>query len=137
MLFAFNDLPHLHEGKCHAFRMFQLFWDVAVRPWLENDILFRLFGYKGLKLNIEKFSRNVINEIIDMAKAKKQQGDSNNNEARSKLTMVDLQEELPGQQLMQEVITLIVSGQDTSASANSAALFLLSMHQQTQQEVNI
>lgn len=72
-----------------------------------------------------------------MGKAKKLKDHGNNNSSPRKVTLVDLQEDgLSEEQLLQETITLIVSGQDTSASANSAALFLLSMNQQVQQEVN-
>ncbi|KAI5711482.1 hypothetical protein M8J76_000249 [Diaphorina citri] len=118
-------------------KFFSLFWDVAVRPWLENELLFKAFGYKDLKISIENFARNVVREIIDMAKTKKLHEDSNNNGMPNrKITMIDLQKDgFSEEQLMQETITLIVSGQDTSASANSAALFLLSMDQKVQQEI--
>lgn len=117
-------------------KFFCLFWDIAVRPWLENDILFKLLGYKHLKVDIEYFARGVIREIVDMGKAKKMKDHGNNNSSPRKVTLVDLQEDgLSEEQLLQETITLIVSGQDTSASANSAALFLLSMNQQVQQEI--
>lgn len=74
-----------------------------------------------------------------MAKTKKLHEDSNNNGMPNrKITMIDLQKDgFSEEQLMQETITLIVSGQDTSASANSAALFLLSMDQKVQQEVKV
>ncbi|KAI5755798.1 hypothetical protein M8J77_019772 [Diaphorina citri] len=60
-------------------KFFSLFWDVAVRPWLENELLFKAFGYKDLKISIENFALNVVREIIDMAKTQKQHEDNNNN----------------------------------------------------------
>lgn len=124
---------------CELSHHLQLFWEIAVRPWLEINILFKVFGYKSLKLSIEKFAGDVIKEIVEMAKVKKLD-EVNNNDIdgmkNRKITMVDLEQDgFSEEQLLQEAITLIVSGQDTSASANSAALFLLSMNQQVQQEV--
>ncbi|KAL1464427.1 hypothetical protein WDU94_004076 [Cyamophila willieti] len=114
---------------------FCLFWEIAVRPWLEHGILFNVFGYRKLKITIEQFAQNVMKEIIDMAKTTKVNEEDTYNKS-PKLTMIDLLKDgFSEEQLMQEAITLIVSGQDTSASANSAALFLLSMNQQVQQEI--
>ncbi|RZF39244.1 hypothetical protein LSTR_LSTR010338 [Laodelphax striatellus] len=111
-------------------------------PWFMLDLLFNLSRLKSIHDKAAERMKCFTNEILQLKKEKIGANKSElavNNEPRS-TAFLDLmikkgKEVMSDGELKDEIITLILAGQETTATVNSFALIMLAYHQNIQQKV--
>ncbi|XP_050436889.1 cytochrome P450 4c21-like isoform X2 [Adelges cooleyi] len=142
----FNAQKNAKHVFVENLQVIQKVWEYRVtHPWFLNNSLFQLSSFKRKhdisQSKIYNFTEDLIQKKnTELKNNTNSQGEHNEEciglKSKSLIeTLLENEHQMPLKQIRDEIITIMIGGQDTTAMANACSIFMLAHHQDVQNKV--